>query len=434
MLWPRSITSRTMIAVGSLMLISYIISIVLIIAILKKPVAQSTITYLSRQIVAVYTGLNHIPDDNKLQYLSKLSQAKQIKIQSAEVPNTPPGRALHGPVTHHINRLLGTKTSFRIEKIGARHTAWIRLNNISPNKWLGVSTNPGKAKFGLNLFIQLVVIVILSGIAVLLISARLVKPIKKLAAAASVLGQGSQPEPIPEKGPREIKLLCQAFNQMTQDMHKLSEDRKQLLAGISHDLRTPLARMRLAIEMLDSKIEPELQQSIVQDMQDINNIVSQFLDYARDGSEETPEMVDITEVITSVSKSFLRRDQTFIVNIKNNLPRIKARPVSLQRLLLNLLNNAFEYGVSPVEIEVSSNQTELTLCVKDNGEGIAEPEIENILRPFSRNSDSRTNAKHAGLGLSIVQRIAKIHKADIKISNRENGGLMICVNFPLENK
>jgi two-component system osmolarity sensor histidine kinase EnvZ len=176
-----------------------------------------------------------------------------------------------------------------------------------------------------------------------LIVYRINRPLRTLTYAALRLGQGAVPQPVLEDGPEEIRALTRAFNEMGTELARLDADRKLLLAGVSHDLRTPLARLRLAAEMLPPDIGNGARAGIVQDIEDMDAIIGQFVAFVKEGSDEPHQRVDLDELVQSVVQRYVRLGQCVKVEPGVRAP-VSVRPMAIQRLLANLLDNAFKHG------------------------------------------------------------------------------------------
>ncbi|MCZ7656163.1 MAG: HAMP domain-containing protein [Rhodocyclaceae bacterium] len=173
-----------------------------------------------------------------------------------------------------------------------------------------------------------------------LIMFRVTRPLKTLADAAHDIGRGRQPRPLTETGPDEIRSVTHAFNQMSSDLARLDDDRALILAGISHDLRTPLTRLRLAAEM---SADAALREDISADIDEMDKIIGQFLDFARDTAGEPPETTDLNSVIAHIATPLQRRGARIELRLAE-LPPLMLRPLAMLRLVANLINNALRHG------------------------------------------------------------------------------------------
>ena len=253
--------------------------------------------------------------------------------------------------------------------------------------------------------------------------------LKRLEDAARRIGRG---EPVMtldmENGPQEIIAVNQAFNQMRKNLQEATRERALLLAGISHDLRTPLTRMRLTAEFLGEN-DQELQEGMIRDIQDMDEILDQFIAFIRDGNDEATEVGDLNEVIHEVASLFQVDDVDLTVDIQP-VPDISLKRLSLKRMLGNLVGNAIRHGGGKVEIFSGMENGEICVVVADRGPGLAEKEMLALFQPFARGDESRST-QGSGLGLAIVKRIVDMHHGRVELRNREAGGLEARVYLPV---
>ncbi|HYC35615.1 MAG TPA: ATP-binding protein [Usitatibacter sp.] len=272
------------------------------------------------------------------------------------------------------------------------------------------------------------------GIAILstfLLMWHLTRPLQELARAALAIGRGRDPPPVSESGPTEIRQVARAFNQMKEDLQRNERERATFLAGISHDLRTPLTRLRLDVEMLERKVDPAVQRGMVADLDDMNAIIDQFLDFTRSESAEPLSPVDLAELARSSAERAARSGAQVRCEI-DPVPMLPLRPLAMQRLIDNLLGNAAKHAGG--EIVLRTRQAvghHVELAVLDRGPGIPPEMVERLKQPFTRLDESRSGASGAGLGLAIANRIATLHGATLDLLPREGGGLEARLGFPV---
>ena len=256
----------------------------------------------------------------------------------------------------------------------------------------------------------------------------LTDPLRKLARVAGIVGRG---EPVPaldeEAGPLELDAVNKAFNRMAADMLHAQRDRALLLAGISHDLRTPLTRIRLSGEFMQ---DDELRSGIVADIEDMDAILEQFIAFIRDGSDEVPEFESINVLIDEVSN---RHSNVDVRTTLHDVPRLMLKRLTFRRLLSNLINNAVKYGAEPVLISTQVGKGEVILTVRDHGKGVSEEDIPMLLQPFSRGEKALT-LSGSGLGLAIVKRIVDMHHGEMTLSNHPEGGLVVEIRLPFTGR
>jgi two-component system osmolarity sensor histidine kinase EnvZ len=263
-----------------------------------------------------------------------------------------------------------------------------------------------------------------------LIVSRVTLPLRALASAAREVGRGKHPDPIPERGAIELQQLAEAFNRMSENLRRIDTERAEVLAGISHDLRTPLARLRLESEM--SIIDNEARNGVIADIEQMDAIIAQFLDYARGESSEQAELSDINALVTQVGNTQGRVSGTPFMSL-GEIPAVLIYRQALTRALVNLLENARKYGGDQIGLRTRVESGELMIDVLDRGPGIPESEIERLKRPFTRFETARSNATGTGLGLAIVERIARLHDGTLELLPRDGGGLIARLKLPLKN-
>lgn len=267
---------------------------------------------------------------------------------------------------------------------------------------------------------------IIAGIIILTLVRQLNRPLRRLQEAANSYSKsGSAPYLDTNHGPLEIRQVNHAFNHMIYTLEQTERERRVMLAGISHDLRTPLTRIRLSAEMMPD--EDFLKEGLIYDVEDMDAILNQFISFMRDGSDEEPQETDVNVLLKELAKQFSPLDIRFT---PQEIPMIQARSMSLKRLIGNLINNAKRYGAEPIEISAHIVEDQLQISVADCGEGIPDDQIEGLMQPFVRGNSART-VQGSGLGLAIVKRIVDIHQGKLLIHNRPEGGLEAIISLPL---
>lgn len=252
------------------------------------------------------------------------------------------------------------------------------------------------------------------------------RPLLRLQNAANTYSKvGKAPYLETNHGPQEIREVNQAFNHMIYTLEQTERDRQIMLAGISHDLRTPLTRIRLSAEMMPD--DDFLKEGLIYDVDDMDAILNQFISYMRDGSDEELQDTDINSLLQELVIQFKPLDIRFT---PHEVPVISARSLSLKRLIGNLINNSKRYGAEPIELAAYIEDEHIKISVSDHGEGIPEDQIQDLMQPFVRGNAART-VQGSGLGLAIVKRIVDIHQGELQIHNRSEGGLQAIISLPL---
>ena len=262
--------------------------------------------------------------------------------------------------------------------------------------------------------------------AIIILVRQLNRPLKRLELAALRVAKGQHSTMLEtRRGPSEIRAVNAAFNQMTYDIQQATKDRTVMLAGISHDLRTPLTRLRLTAEIMADK---DLAEGMILDIQDMDEILEQFISFMRDGSDEVLELIDVNQILSEVAAQFAA--QTQIEFHPEPLPEVLIRRLAIKRMVGNLVNNALRYGQAPIVLSAIEGRQHLIISVRDHGHGVVESQIPDLLQPFVRGDSARTT-QGTGLGLAIVSRIVKMHKGTLDIRNHPEGGLEVSVSLPL---
>lgn len=362
----------------------------------------------------------------------RIAEVSGLRAVPAE--EVPPGE-YHWPYSEvferQMQRELGSDAEVRV-RTQAVPALWVRAPSLGP-AWLEVPLYPFPLR-GQRIWSVLgwfLGIGLLSTAAAWIFVNQLNLPLKRLIYAARQIGQGRSVRLPVSDTPSEMTELYRAFNQMAEDVEQAGRERELMLAGVSHDLRTPLTRLRLSLELMDS--DAELAEEMIRDVEDMNAILDQFLAFVRDGRDEPLEETDLGELVQSVVAPYNQHQKQVRLELEA-MPTIPLRRVSVKRLLVNLIENALRYAGGEVEVAayVCDGETApyAVLSVRDRGAGIPPHELANIFNPFFRGDRAR-GGQGAGLGLAIVKRIAAQHGGIVELLNREGGGLEARVSLPL---
>lgn len=314
---------------------------------------------------------------------------------------------------------------------GPTPTQWLRFTLNGAPVWLSVPS-PSFMRPELNIE---PLVWITGGIALLGLAATLIllwplyHPLRQLAAAQEALGRGEQVAPLPDSGPRELAKLSASFNRMVRDLAAVEEERRTLLAGVSHDLRTPLTRLRMRLALLDGVDS----QPFERDLDDIERITEQFLDYVRGEAEEgRRQPLDLAELILD-----LRDRYGLTATIEVDLAPVatlEGDALALRRAMANLIDNALTHGLSPLAIQLRQVGDAAVVSLRDHGPGMAPEMLSAARQPFLRLDPARGGRGHCGLGLPIVERVVARHGGRLEMSNHPEGGLLATLHLPLSPK
>ena len=343
---------------------------------------------------------------------------------------------------------LGTNAEVRLILGPESYVLWVQLDAL-PKHLLRIPLTELKGNvyypfFAASLFISLFIVV---GSWVLL--RRQNKPLKSLEDSAIRIGQGDFPPPLAERGATELRAVTRAFNSMAKGIKELEDDRTLLMAGISHDIRTPLTRIRLATEMMSDQ-DNFLAEGIIEDTEECNEIIAQFMQYLKPVTADSFESIDLNVLIAELrEKALLASDEpneeslsrdidtarlTIECSPEQNILSAHGEPVTVRRAVSNILVNSLRYGNHWVGLSTGMNaaRSQVWVCIEDNGPGIKESDLEKLFQPFTR-GDTARGSEGTGLGLAIVKRIMQQHGGAVNVVNRHEGGLKTTLIFQSES-
>lgn len=258
---------------------------------------------------------------------------------------------------------------------------------------------------------------------------RATRPLSRFGEHAVEIGRNLDSPPLSEDGPTEVHFAVRAFNRMHLQLRRLVHGRTEMLAAISHDLRTPIARLRLRTEMLPDTQDRAKLLSTLEEMEETTNAVLAFVRGA--ASPEPQKTVELASLIDSICSDMADAGMPVIFRDGSHDVRYSCRPLSLRRAVSNLIDNAVKYG-GGAEVTLQHHPGEVSIDVLDRGPGLPEDQIDKVVAPFYRADVSRNReAGGYGLGLSIAASIANAHGGELVIGNREGGGLYVSLHLPL---
>ncbi|WP_261882366.1 two-component system sensor histidine kinase EnvZ [Vibrio pelagius] len=258
------------------------------------------------------------------------------------------------------------------------------------------------------------------------------RPLIALEKAAQGVGRGDIPPPLPVQGAQEIRSVTRAFNQMSKGIQELEEDRALLMAGISHDLRTPLTRIRLATEMMSPE-DSYLAEGIISDTEECNEIISQFMDYLKPVDRNSFQAVHLEDIAGEVASSEGGYEVEIETDFSSNMKPALGNPIAIKRAISNLVVNSLRYGNGWVKVTtgMTADNKLAWVTVEDNGPGIPHDQVSKLFEPFTR-GDTARGSEGTGLGLAIVKRIVSQHHGAVAVNNRSQGGLKAQISFPVQ--
>jgi two-component system osmolarity sensor histidine kinase EnvZ len=401
---------------------------------------------IAAQVVSIVTitraALTHSAPDLRRELLFDLASNEGIRIYPLEDTDTvesSKGGNLAPLVQEQIRSRLGEDTRFA-RKVNDVEGFWVSFNIDDDAYWLMLDRARIDRSSGVQWLGWGAVTLVLALVGALFISGFVNLPLARLTAATRAVARGRRPEKLPEKGPREIREANRSFNQMVDDLQRIESDRTLILAGISHDLRTPISRMLLEVEM--AGFDAEARAGMQADLAQMDAIIGQFLVYARPDDPNAMQPTDLSTLLREVAQDTLRLSDVEITAHIDDDIMVMSQPTDLKRIFNNLVENARRYAKhadgSPVKLELRCRRDndQASIDFADDGPGVPPDEIDRLLRPFTRLDTARSQANGAGLGLAIVDRLVKRHHGRLRLSNRntdnhDTGGLTIHIDLPL---
>jgi two-component system osmolarity sensor histidine kinase EnvZ len=349
-----------------------------------------------------------------------------------EIGQVPRGPAL-APLVEKLQEQLGRDTEIRLGMRLDQPVVWIRLkvgDDAARSVWAGIPVRDTEAgEVPLRLLGMLAVLLVALLAATFWFARRLSKPLADLADAVDKVALGKRPDPLPEDGPTEIARVASNVNRMAASLERLERDRSTMLAGISHDIRTPLTRLRLASEM--SVGDAQSRTEMASDIDEIDRVVTQFLDFARGNPKEAPVRIDAREALTAIADKANGRGLSVEWSAGPDVISVNTFPAAFDRMLMNLIENAHRYGKPPVELALRRDGAIVEIDVLDAGEGVAAADVERLKQPFVRGDSARGGTMGAGLGLALVERLVQWHGGSFDLLPRVSGGTIARLRLPL---
>ncbi|MFW5432298.1 MAG: ATP-binding protein [Methylophilaceae bacterium] len=388
--------------------------------------AVTIVTYTRASLIASH-------DSRRAALLSELSGREGVRVYGADfmeeiepLPDDPFVQL----IANKIRSRLGEETIITVNHYGIPGL-WISFNVELDDFWVVIPKIQVDRPFPLHWLGWAALIGLLSLFGAYITAARINRPLNLLAQAADKLRNGEVAPKLPEDSLNELREVNQTFNEMADALIRLDAERTLLLAGVSHDIRTPLARLRLAVEMLPDHENGLMKDGMIEDIADMDNIIHQFLDFTRGVEGESTKMMDINDLLRSLAERQSRAGRQLEVKLGAKYA-IPIRPLAMQRLLDNLVGNAYAYSKNEVKVVSTVTADNVIISVFDRGPGIPQAQAERLLRPFERLDSARTkNEGGSGLGLAICNRIAKLHRGSLELINRESGGLEARLSLPI---
>jgi two-component system osmolarity sensor histidine kinase EnvZ len=430
--WPRSLFGRLILLLVAVVGLVALTSFLLFNHDRAALVASQFNDTKLVQMKALRAALEGADGPSRRETLARLGREYGVRIvPESERPTigTPVGPAMLA-LQDRLSEGLGAQTEVRIAPRARQ--LFVHMQAGDDGYWVGfpLPPRPQAEDIPTRIIMLAASIIAMVLLAAFAFARYLARPLHELKFAVERVGRGETPAPLPESGTSEIAAVNRGFNAMLGNLRQIERDRTILLAGVSHDLRTPLARLRLGIEL--GAGDAETREGMVADIEEMDRIIDQFLDFARDDVAVTAEPIDINGELAKCVERYTRAGRD--VRLQPGPPAlVRIKPTAVTRVVNNLIDNGLAYGQPPLEVTTMQRDGATVVDVVDRGPGVARDDVERLKQPFTRAGAARTRsdgAAGAGLGMAIVDRIARLHGGSFDLIPRAGGGTIARVVLP----
>lgn len=408
-----------------------LVLVIVFMTLLVLPLARRAADDLAGLVVLSAQTWSELPPETRPAFVEELRISHQLDIRPAQAYDATP--ALHPPFVYlfeqAINRRLPQPSHLMPEQKGDELWYWINIPVGGQLLALGWPESRNESRPVVALGLGLLFSLWLSWWSARWLAGRIVRPLLSLNQAMVTVGDGDTPSLLPADGPQELAAVIQQFNAMVTQVQVLLTTRTTMLAGVSHDLRTPLTRMRLTLELLRDAPNPALLDRLEREVERMNQLISQVMELARGLQAEPTQLVDIVALFSALQEDF--RDDNTPLMVRCELHQLWAAPMALRRVLSNLIQNAQRYAAGfPVTLVCEQGPQGVRIGVLDQGPGIPETELDRMQQPFQRLEASRSQGTGGvGLGLAIVKELAKANGWRLQWISPPAGGLQCWIQL-----
>ena len=437
-LLPRSLFGRTALVIASVSIAFQLFTLAIIFLFALIPLGRDATDDLAALMRTSAQIWRATPVEERPAFETRLGEEHRLRLRAE--PAATEDFTHYQPYFHFLEEALSLRTSQAIrlgrtvEADGVWYWANLPVNNADDEP-TSIQVGFPDSRVAVQPSFALLIILLVGAVVTLLTAERLahwlIRPLARLAVATERIGKGQRPVPLPETGPSELATLAREFNRMGEEVETLLANRTTLLAGISHDLRSPLARIQLALGMMTEKPDADLLERIMRDVENMNLLIARCLEVGRDFAEQDSAEISLCDLLEDVVS-----EHAAGVEIRGHRGpdcQLNVRPLALRRILSNIIQNAAQYGDGqPIDIEYEIYPDSVEIRVLDRGPGIPESEREAVFQPFRRLDPSRSNRTGgSGLGLAIVRQISLANNWVVTLSERPEGGTIARVCLPI---
>jgi two-component system osmolarity sensor histidine kinase EnvZ len=391
------------------------------------PLTYNSATDFAKLIHNAASTYPPLPPGERAAFIKRLRETHALTLEPEPVTDHPAGDKSLLPYPRHLERTLTELAGRPVALIrqGEDYFVDYPLHGLTLRFRFShdrIGTSPG-----ITLAAMAVVVLLASLLAAMFLARRMTRPIELIAHRSETLSHDNQSAPIPEEGPHELRDIARNFNQMTSQNRVLMDNRATMLAGISHDLRAPITRARMALELARYSMDEALALRIERSLLQMEALIAQYLDFSANSVKEGASPLAIPVLLKEVAQTF--RNATIEFDISENIVYLPSR--AFIRCAQNLLDNAVKHGAgTPVDVHFHKSGANWIFEVADRGPGIPEHQQALVFEPFRRLDHARTQPG-SGLGLSIVQEICRVQGWFVSLLPRTDGGLIARLSIPM---
>jgi len=433
-LLPRTLFGQTSLALSIALTLFLILAVAVTLRYILLPVAERSTEDLAGLMVLSAQTWAELPPDTRSDFETELQNSHQLSLKVIDTTNAPPLADSAAPYIRMLRDALKRRlgTAIPAGTLNGR-SDWYGFDIPMAGRVLRISFSSNR--LGGQTPMAALAIFVIGALFILLTSAllvhRLTKPLARLAGSVEQIGSGRFPAPVPEQGPREIATLAAGVNQMVEKLKRLIASRTILLAGVSHDMRTPLTHLSLVVEMLPDNVAPELQQQMQRDLDEMNGLITRIMELSRGLDQQDSACCEFPRFLQELITDY--QPAPVAIRLTSNREcRLQLSRTALRRILANLLDNAIRHGGGgPVAVHVACGPQELRIVISDQGPGIPIALRGKVFEPFFRVEGSRSRKTGgSGLGLAIVSQLAEVNNWKVSLEGNTAGGTDAILTLP----
>ncbi len=435
--YTQTLFGRTGLTITLAFLVFSLFAVLVNVTLILRPIERQAADDLAALIELSTKTWVELPPDTRTDFEREMRKSHQLRIYEAEneIAEYEDDKAYLTALVDSLENRIGKPVPLRKMDF-SDDWLWVDIPIASRVLRIGFEAERMEVQIPLALVLIVVMGTLIVTLVSLILVRRITKPLARLVEATATLGQDQDHVQVPEEGPSELAELARGFNRMDTQVRELLANRTTLLAGVSHDLRTPIARVRLALELLPSEQKSELEQGILDDLEEMDNLIGQAMEFARSLGSSKVMTIDVGALLLEIVGEYARGGHAVRLTAESGCVG-ELSSNALRRVTTNLLDNAVRFShEQPVELSCESDAGSIIICFADRGPGIPEAFRRVAFDPFWRMESSRNpSTGGSGLGLAVVKQLSDANGWKIELGESEiYGGLEVTLRLPLSTE